>query len=96
MKPIDHSLRRLFKAANQIPKPLIEPMPHDLETRVLAQWRSQPSENEFALAGLFRRAVICAGLVMILSIVWGSQGSTSAAASVVALANYEINTHLPP
>ena len=96
MNPIDQSLRRLFKAAATAPKPIADSMPFGFATGVLARWRSRPDENEFALARLFRRAILCAGLVMILSIVWGSQGNTKAAASVVALANCEINSHLPP
>jgi len=73
-------------------------MPFGFDTLVMARWRSRPTEDEFAvlLAALFRRAVICAGLVVFLSIVWGSLGNASDASGVVALANYEINTHLPP
>jgi len=97
MNPLDQSLGRLLKAAAQAPKPAPEPLPFNVEARVLAQWRSTAMEDEFAwLAGLFRRAVICAALVTVLSIVWSHRENTSTAAGVVALANYEINTHLPP
>lgn len=97
MKPTDQSLERLFKAAARAPRPAPEPLPCPLETRVLAEWRSLAREDEFAwLAGLFRRAVICAGVVMLLSIFWSHREKPNTAAVVVALANYEINTHLPP
>lgn len=97
MNPFDHSLERLFQAAARAPKSSAGPPSFGLEARVLAQWRARPMEDEFALlAGLFRRAVVCAALVMVLSIVWSGHEKPNAAASVVALANYEINTHLPP
>jgi hypothetical protein len=98
MKPIDHPLWRLLQAAAQAPKTSAEQMPFGFDTRVLAQWRSRPREDDFAwlLSGLFRRAVICASLLMVACIVWGSHEKTSTATSVVALANYEINQHLPP
>lgn len=97
MNPLDQSLDRLFKAAAQASEPEPEWPSYHLETRVLAAWRAQERPDEFALlVGLFRRAVICAGVIMVLSIVWSHREKPNPAVSVVALANYEINTHLPP
>ena len=97
MNPLDQSLWRLLQAAAQAPKPEPEPLPFTVEARVLAQWRARAMEDEFAwLAAMFRRAVICASAVMVLSIVWSDQEKPSAAAGVMELANYEINAHLPP
>lgn len=97
MSPLDRSLQRLFKAAAQAPKEPPGPLPFALEARTLAQWRSAPVEDEFALlAALFRRAVICASLITVLSIAWSYRQSGNPAAGAVALANYEITLQWPP
>ncbi len=97
MKRLDGRLQRLFEAAAQAPEETPGPLPFAVEAGVLGRWRSAPVEDDFArLAVVFRRAVICAGLIMVLSIVWNRRETASPAASAVALANYEINAHLPP
>lgn len=97
MKRLADRLQRLFEAAAQAPEETPGPVPVAVQTRVLARWRSAPAEDDFArLAVVFRRAVVCAGLVMLLSIVWKQRETASPAASAVALATYEINAHLPP
>lgn len=97
MNTIDQALSRLFKAAARAPRPAVDPVPFGLESRILAQWRSiRPDEDFLLLVGLARRAMICAGLVMIMCIAWGLRGHVTLSSGAVALANYEINTHLPP
>ena len=97
MNSLDQSLERLFKAASGASKPEPEALPGHLETRVLAEWRSLRREDGLMMmAGLFRRAVICASVIMLASIVWSHLEKPNAATSVLALANYEINAHLPP
>jgi hypothetical protein len=97
MNPIDRSLHRLLKAAGRSPDSVPESPPSALEQRVLAQWRSTPAEDEFAsLAGLYRPAAICAGLIMILSagLTWFQ--NRSEATGAVALANYALTIQEPP
>jgi hypothetical protein len=100
MNPLDHSLKRLFNAAAQAPSEAPGPLPLPVESRVLAQWRSGADADDSApLTVFFRRAVICAGLVAGLSIVWSyrenNNAAGNAAAGTLALANYEINLRLP-
>ena len=67
----EHALSRLLRSARRISASAPEAMPFTLEARILARWRSGMPEEDLAwLAGVFRRAVICAGVVMILSLGW--------------------------
>ena len=97
MSPLDRSLQRLLKAAAQAPLDAPDSLPFGLEARTLAQWRSAPASDDFApLAAFFRRAVIFASLITVLSMVWSSRDNGNPAAGAVALANYEIAMQLPP
>jgi hypothetical protein len=98
MNPLDHSLKRLLKAAAQAPKAAPGTTSFTLEARVLAQWRAAASEDEFPfLMKLFRHAVIYASLVMLLSIGWNYlERNRSEAASMTALADYAMTVQLPP
>ena len=46
-------------------------MPGHLKTRVLAHWRSA-TEEDFFLPLALRRALVCAGLIMIICVAWGA------------------------
>ena len=64
---------------------------------MLGRWRAGAAEEQPDwLAVVFRRAVIGAALIMVLSILWSSRETPSPADSAVAWANYEIIAHLPP
>ena len=96
MKKSDDSLQRLFRAASLAPRDKPAPLPAALESRMLAQWRAAETEDEFViLIRLFRRAVIFAGLIMVLSATWSYLESRSDAATM-ALASYAIKMQLPP
>ena len=45
-------------------------MPEHLKTRILAHWRSATEEDSFLPLAL-RRALVCAGLIMIICVAWG-------------------------
>jgi hypothetical protein len=70
MNHLDQSLQRLFKAAARAPRPA-ESLSANQEARLLAHCRTHPAEDEIAVfACLFRRAVVCASVLMLLSIAW--------------------------
>jgi hypothetical protein len=97
MKHLDQSLQRLFKAAAQTRRETPEAPSFALEAATLAQWRAAAAHDESALlAILFRRAVICASLVMLASIGWSRLGDHEDAASAGVIAHYEIAMEVLP
>jgi hypothetical protein len=72
----NQQLDRLLKAAARAPQSVIAPASFALEARVMAGWRSARStEDAVMLISWFRRAVVCACLVMLLSLVWSYNSS---------------------
>ena len=97
MKQIHESLQKLLAAARRTPQADPGPLPQALETRVLARWRSGPVRDEAVpLAVLFRQALVCAGLVMLLSIGWNYLESRGEAAGTLAVAHYEMTVEMLP
>jgi hypothetical protein len=73
MSDPETKLNRLFQAARSAPPEEIQaPMPAHLKTRVLAHWRSEEAQVSgwLSLASLFRRALACATLAMLVCLVW--------------------------
>ncbi len=73
MKNRDLKLERLLAAARSAPAPAAaDEMSAHLQTRVLAHWRSQPeaAAGWRSLASLFRGALACAALAMLLCVAW--------------------------
>lgn len=96
MNQSDHSLRRLLRAAARAPKESSVSLPPFLETRLLAHWRSTAPEDESVLlAAFFRRALVCAALVMTLTIGWNWLGNRGDAGAR-ALTNYEARLQVLP
>lgn len=96
MNTPESKLNRLFAAARSA-APDVDPpeMPSHLKARVLARWRSGAEE----LAGLwlavfFRRALVCAAVIMAASVAWSV--ATDEPDDEVALANYELHAELLP
>jgi len=98
MKPTNESLQRLLKAAGKAPPQAVAAPPLGLETRVLAQWRAGSEEDEsVSLFAFFRRAVIGATLVLVLSAAWSlTQSSGSATGDEAARLDYDIQMSLNP
>jgi hypothetical protein len=99
MKPLDHSLQRLLRAAARAPsKPEIPEHPSfALETAVLRRRRSAAVEDEWpALVPLFRRAVICSGLIMVLCAAWSWFQTRTPDAGASDLAAYAMTIQIPP
>ena len=60
--------KRLAGAARRAPNPSAE-VPFGFETRVLAEWRAQRgAEESVPWARLLRGGLVCAGLIMLLSL----------------------------
>ncbi len=71
MKVTNPMLDKLFAAAAKAPRESADALPLDLETRVLAHWRAQATEDETSfLFAFFRHAVLGASLVLVLSAAW--------------------------
>ena len=90
-------LDRLFKAAAQHHAPgHDEEMPAHMKTRLLAHWRSGVVEEDWFLPLLLRRALLCAGLIMLLCVAWSSNELWSDADDDVALVNFELRQDVLP
>ncbi len=97
MPKIDHQLRRLLKAAAAAPPRVSGAVPFALETRVLGHWRSSPAERATEIPdGLFRWAVMAAGLVMLVSIALNYRAIETDPHNELAAADYAITINLMP
>jgi len=90
MKLTDEALQRLLKAAAQATPERADAPPLGLETRVLAQWRATGMDDEsVSLFAFFRRAVIGASLVLVLSAAWSlTRSGGSAAGDEASMLDY--------
>lgn len=75
-----------------------EIMPRSLQARILADWRRTGAEQGQAdfLVLLFRRALICAALLMVASLVWSVADDTVDDEQGVDLAAHELQNDLMP
>ena len=97
MNPPDDSLRRLLRAAARAPVPAPPVLPGALRSGILRQWSAMPMEDEVAfLLGMFRRAAICAGFIMALSVTWHYLAVENDAGGPLPLAKYAITLQMPP
>jgi hypothetical protein len=98
MKPNDETLQRLFKAAAKAIPEAADTPPLRLETRVLANWRASLADDEsVSLLVFFRRAVLGAGLVLVLCATWSlTRTGGNAIGDEAALLDYHIQTSLTP
>ncbi|HZO84156.1 MAG TPA: hypothetical protein VFC26_03030 [Verrucomicrobiae bacterium] len=98
MKREDIPLERLFAAAREVETaPAVEMPPH-LAGRVIAHWRAGACKEDSwqMLALIFRRALVCAGVVMLFSLAWGYDGLDATPENDEAYANYELRSDLMP
>jgi hypothetical protein len=98
MKPTDQSLQRLLNAAAKAAPESTDAPPPGLETRVLANWRAAGTDDDsVSVFAFFRRAVVGAGLVLVLSAAWSlSQAGGNTAGDEAALLDYNIQMSLNP
>jgi hypothetical protein len=98
MNESEMKLHRLFAAARTAP-PAGEAgaMPGPLKTRVLAHWRAAAAaEAGRGLALVFRAALVCATIVMLVSVVWSFGDLTRDPDNDVAIANHELREDVMP
>lgn len=97
MKPLDHQLNRLFKAAAQSPRPLPTEAPFAIESRVLAQWRSgRGAEDElFSLLPLFRGGLALACAIALLAITFSLREPDQGLDEVVIIESVAEMSYLP-
>jgi hypothetical protein len=98
MKPTDQSLQRLLNAAAKAAPETAAAAPLGLETRVLANWRAADTDDEsVSLFAFFRRAVLAASLVLVLSAAWSfTQSGGGAIGEEGARFDYNIQMSLNP
>ncbi len=97
MKRDEHILKRLFKAAGKAQRETPEAMPFALEARIIAGWRSSALEEDLSgMVNYFRRAVICAVLVMIASAGWSQFSNAREVPGATALANLAQEIQIVP
>ena len=99
MNSTNQQLERLLKSAARASRPLPDEIPFATQARVLAHWRRLPSgAGDLAqmLLPLFRRAALCACLLMLLSIAFSYRTILSAENEEVILANAAVDLTLLP
>lgn len=94
----DRQLERLFAAAREAISPIHEEMPSHLANRVLAHWRSGGlvEDSWQMVVLLFRRALVCASIVMIFTLAWSFDDGLADDPNGEAYANYELRADLMP
>lgn len=98
MKRTDEQLSRLLRAAAAAPEPEIEDPPPYLLRRVLAGWRTARITDAPSLVAalVFRRALVCAFIVMALTVAWAHRQLVEPLPNEVAIAEYETRMTLSP
>jgi hypothetical protein len=97
MNHLDQSLNRLFKAAARAPQKDTAALPFAVEAGTLARWRAGIAEESADfLAALFRRAVLCAGVIMLACIGWNRFDVREEPAEAGVRAHYEIALQVLP
>jgi hypothetical protein len=98
MKRDDVKLQRLFAAARDAQPALAEEMPPHLAGRVIAHWRSGAVRDDSwqTLVMVFRRGLVCAGVVMLFTLAWSYDGLDTAPDSDEAYANYQLRADVMP
>lgn len=94
----ENQLRRLFRSAAAASEPKSEAPSHWLEERVIARWRHglRPDELLGWPVFVFRRALACAFVLMLLAVGYSFQHSDETPANEIALAEYETQLTMLP
>jgi len=94
----DLKLERLFAAARSAEPAPVEEMPPYLASRVIAHWRAGALKDDpwQMLVLVFRRALLCAGVVMLFTLAWSYDALDATADSDEAYANYQLRADVMP
>jgi hypothetical protein len=89
MKNDDHSLDRLLRSAGQAPAHAGEEVPFGFATRVVAGWMAASPGDVTGLQALwFRRSLLAALAVMLVSVGWSYKTDVTAPNEDMAIASY--------
>jgi hypothetical protein len=72
MKPLDHTLDRLLRAAAAAGRRQAVEVPFGLEARVMNGWRVVGAAEPLSLLPVFRRGLACACLLMLVALILGA------------------------
>lgn len=94
----DLHLQHLFAAARATEPAPAEEMPAHLANRVIAHWRSGGLKDDswHMMVLLFRRALVCASVVMLFTLAWSFDGLADDLDNDEAYANYELRADVMP
>ena len=88
---------RLAEAARRAQTPAPAEMPFGFDTRVVAEWRSRREEEEFLpWTRLLRGALVCAGLILLLSLALNYQTFREREPGSVAIADSVLRMSMLP
>ncbi len=99
MNPINQQLECLLKSAARAARPLPEKAPFALEAKVLARWRGKPEvaeEGVHFLLPMLRQAVLCACLLMLLSLVISYRALLDSESDEISIAKSAVDLTLLP
>jgi hypothetical protein len=89
MKPNDHSLDRLLRSAGNAVPHAADEVPFGFATRVVSGWLAAGPGDVMGLQTLwFRRSLLGALAVMLLSVGWSYKTDTAAPNEEMAIATY--------
>jgi len=94
----DLKLEGLFAAARSAEPAPVEEMPPYLASRVIAHWRAGALKDDSwqMLVLVFRRALLCAGVVMLFTLAWSYDSLDATPDSDEAYANYQLRADVMP
>ena len=88
---------RLARVARRVPAEPAPEMPFGFDTRVIADWRAQrEGEEAVPWAWMLRGALVCASLIMLLSLAMNFQSLKEGDPGPVAIADSAIRMSLYP
>jgi len=99
MNPINQQLECLLNSAARAARPLPERAPSALEAQVLAGWRGGldgARDGTHILLPVLRRAVLCACLLMLLSLGLGYRALVNSDSDEISIANSTVDLTLLP
>ena len=94
----DLKLERLFAASRSAEPAPVEEMPPYLASRVIAHWRAGALKDDSwqMLVLVFRRALLCAGIVMLFTLAWSYDSLDATPDGDEAYANYQLRADVMP
>jgi len=89
-------VNRLLDAAKLPCEVAVETIPPHLAARLLAHWRSGVRADDWFLPLALRRGLLCAGIIMMICIVWSSSDFLSNDDNDFAIASFDVQEDVMP